>query len=192
MGTTSVRRNLFQNHLSRRPVSTSGPSNGTSGLSSQVLQSTGAESSSSTSTGPTDDGEIVVKDKNGSYKLDIPVLPPMISEDGEEMEGIEGGAGGSSTAAAGAESTGQGEMSGREKDKIEAGLVEIMYRNRNRQISSEPQGELAFAVLVAQSPVIQALMLAEILNLIYQSLRNKVTALDEDNWMYEPESDTRT
>jgi hypothetical protein len=35
------------------------------------------------------------------------------------------------------------------------------------------------------------LTLTEILNLIYQSLRNKVAALDEDNWMYEPEADTR-
>ncbi|KAL4944719.1 hypothetical protein BDV06DRAFT_220011 [Aspergillus oleicola] len=169
MGTTSVRRNLFQNHLSRRPVSTAAPSNGTSGFSSQVLQSSTPESNSSVLSGPADDGEIVVKDKNGSYKLDIPVLPPMVNEDGDEMEGIEGGAA-SSTAATGADSTGQGEMSGREKDKIEAGLVEIMYRNRNRQMSSEPH---------------------EILNLVYQSLRNKVTALDEDNWMYESETDTR-
>ncbi|KAL4967258.1 uncharacterized protein BDV14DRAFT_197990 [Aspergillus stella-maris] len=170
MGTTSVRRNLFQNHLSRRPVSTAAPSNGSSGLSSQVSQSNAPESISSVSSGPADDGEIVVKDKNGSYKLDIPVLPPMVNEDGDEMEGIEGGGAGSSTAATGADSTGQGEMSGREKDKIEAGLVEIMYRNRNRQMSSEPH---------------------EILNLVYQSLRSKVAALDEDNWMYEAEADTR-
>ncbi|KKK22456.1 hypothetical protein P175DRAFT_0534457 [Aspergillus ochraceoroseus IBT 24754] len=172
MGTSSVRRNLFHHHLSRRPVSaappnapTSGP--GMSGLSSQILQSTAPDSSSSLSSGPVDNGEIVVKDKNGGYKLDIPVLPPLVGEDGEEMEGIEGGGGTNSTAATEA---GQGEINGREKEKIEANLVEMMYRNRNRQMSSEPH---------------------EILNLIYQSLRNKVAALEEDNWMYEPEPDTR-
>ena len=115
-----TRRNLFQNHLSRRPVSTAAPSNGSSGLSSQVLQSNAPESNSSVSSGPADDGEIVVKDKNGSYKLDIPVLPPMVNEDGDEMEGIEGGGAGNSTAATGADSTGQGEMSGREKDSASA------------------------------------------------------------------------
>ncbi|KAL2816391.1 hypothetical protein BDW59DRAFT_175837 [Aspergillus cavernicola] len=171
MGTSSVRRNLFQNHLSRRPVSTSAPSNGPSGLSSQVLQHSAPESNSPLSTGPVDDGEIVVKDKNGRYRLDTPVLPPIVGEDGDEMEGIEGtGTGGSSTAATGADSMGQGEMSGREKEKMEANLVEMMYRNRNRQMSNEPH---------------------EILNLIYQSLRNKVATLEEDNWMYEPEHNIR-
>ncbi|KAL6231441.1 hypothetical protein BDW75DRAFT_43334 [Aspergillus navahoensis] len=171
MGTTSVRRNLFQNHLSRRPISTPGPNAGTSGLSSQVLQSNAPESNSSNSGGPTDDGEIVVKDKNGSFTLDMPVLPPIMGEDEDEMEGIETeGTGRNSTAAAGADPTGQGAMSGREKEKIAAGLVEIMYQNRNRQMSSETH---------------------EILNLIYQSLRNKVAALDEDRWMYEPETDAR-
>ncbi|RDW83966.1 uncharacterized protein DSM5745_04292 [Aspergillus mulundensis] len=190
MGTTSVRRNLFQNHLSRHPVSTTGPNNGASVLSSQVLQSNATESNSSISAGTMDDGEIVVKDKNGSFTLDIPVLPPIEGEDEDEMEGVEGGAGGSSTAATGADPTGQSEISGREKEKLEAGLVEIMYRNRNRQMSSEPHGELVLYYFVSDDPC-RWLMLAEILNLIYQSLRNKVAALDEDNWMYEPEVDTR-
>lgn len=38
---------------------------------------------------------------------------------------------------------------------------------------------------------IAALKLAEILNLLHQSLRNKAATLDEDNWMYEPETDAR-
>lgn len=117
MGTTSVRRNLFQNHLSRRPVSTSGPSSGSSGLSSQVAQSNAPESNSSLAVGSMDDNEIVVKDKNGSYKLEIPVLPPIMGDDGDDMEGIEagGGPGGNPTGATGASSTGQGEMNGGEK-----------------------------------------------------------------------------
>ncbi|PWY83043.1 hypothetical protein BO70DRAFT_429100 [Aspergillus heteromorphus CBS 117.55] len=172
MGTTSVRRNLFHHHLSRRPGAT-GPaasstqdnaSNGASGLPSHLPQSTSSDSSSSLSSGPIDNGEIVVKDKNGSYKLDIPVLPPLVGEDGDEMEGIEG-----SGAMAG-NGSGQTGMSGSEKEKMEATLAEMISRHRTRQMSSEP---------------------AEILDLIHQTLRDKVAALEEDNWMYEAEVDTR-
>ncbi|KAL4898485.1 hypothetical protein BDV59DRAFT_197389 [Aspergillus ambiguus] len=178
MGTTSVRRNLFHHHLSRRPVSTAPPNvsiasattSGISGLSSHVLTSAASESTSSLSSGSGDTGDIVVRDKNGGYKLDVPILPPIVGEDGEEMEGVEdsGATGGSGTT--GVDSTTQTEISGREKEKIEASLVEMMCRNRNRQMSSEP---------------------AEFLGLIQQSLQNKVTGLDEDNWMYEPESNSR-
>ncbi|KAL3495664.1 hypothetical protein BJX62DRAFT_175994 [Aspergillus germanicus] len=170
MGASSVRRNLFQNHLNRRPVTVSTSGNGASGLSSHVLQSNPPEPSSSLSAGPVDDGEIVVKDKNGGYKLDIPVLPPIVGEDGEEMEGMESGGAGNSATANNEADSGQGGMSGREKEKMEASLAEMMYRNRNRQMSSEPH---------------------EILGLVYQSLRNKVASLEEDNWMYEPETDNR-
>ncbi|XHF96912.1 hypothetical protein AWENTII_000522 [Aspergillus wentii] len=174
MGTTSVRRNLFHHNLSRNSVSTA-PHNahmqsgghGPSGLQSQIIQSGSFEATtSSLSNGPIDNGEIVVKDKNGSYKLDIPMLPPVAgSEDGDEMEGVDGNSGGSGTT--GADSAGETEVSGREKEKIEASLVEMM-RNRNRQVSSEP---------------------AEVLNFIQQSLQSKVATLDEDNWMYEAEID---
>ncbi|PLB49517.1 hypothetical protein P170DRAFT_475807 [Aspergillus steynii IBT 23096] len=180
MGATSVRRNIFHHHLSRRPVSAA-PSNasvqltgsaanhGVSGLSSHMLSSAASESTSSLSSGPVDNGEIVTRDKNGGYKLDIPVLPPIAGQEGEdEMEGVEGGGMSGGPGARGTDPTAQAGMSEREKKKIEATLVEMMCRSRNRQLSSEP---------------------AEILTLIHQSLRNKVAALDEDNWMYEPESD---
>ncbi|KAE8377897.1 hypothetical protein BDV26DRAFT_200963 [Aspergillus bertholletiae] len=174
MGTTSVRRNLFRHHLSKRSVSAIPPnasmqSGTTGGLSSHTMSSASSESTPSLSSGMVDGGEIVVKDKNGDYKLDIPVLLPTIrGEDEAEMESIEGGATRGS-GATGADSTAQTEISGREKEKIEASLVEMMYRSRNRQMSAEP---------------------AEILNLIHQSLRNKVASLDEDNWIYEPEPDS--
>ncbi|PYH98904.1 hypothetical protein BO71DRAFT_13913 [Aspergillus ellipticus CBS 707.79] len=174
MGTTSVRRNLFHHHLSRRsgsagPASSSvqGSAGNGTGQSSDILQPTSSDSSSSLSSGPIDNGEIVVRDKNGGYKLDIPVLPPLVGEDGYELEGIEGGAG-SGTMAGNA--GGQTDISVREKEKMEANLVEMMSRNRNRQMSSEP---------------------AEILNLIHQSLRNKVATLEEDNWIYEAEVESR-
>ncbi|KAF4213213.1 hypothetical protein CNMCM8980_003003 [Aspergillus fumigatiaffinis] len=177
MGTTSVRRNLFHHNLSRRPVSAtpgsmpSGRSNGISGPPSHMLQSSSESMGPSLSSGSLDNGDIVVRDKNGSYKLDIPVLPPAItSENGDGMDGLdEGGtSGGAGTTAV--DSASQTEISGREKEKIEASLAELMYRNRNRQMSNEP---------------------AEILNLIHQSLRSRVAALEEDNWMYEPEVDLR-
>ncbi|KAL2007211.1 hypothetical protein VTN00DRAFT_8649 [Thermoascus crustaceus] len=180
MGTTSVRRNLFQHHLSRRPASAASSSastvalNGAYGVSSHGPTSTStsaAASSSSLSTGPLDNGEIVVKDKNGGYKLDIPILPPVVvGDDGDEgtMEGVEDGRPSAGSGATGVSD--DTEISGREKEKIEASLVEMMCRNRSRQISSEP---------------------AEILNLIHQSLRKKVAALEEDKWMYEVEDDIR-
>ncbi|KAL5360324.1 hypothetical protein BJX96DRAFT_69920 [Aspergillus floccosus] len=178
MGTTSVRRNLFHHHLSRRPVSTappnpslpSGTAGGVSGLSSHIIAPATNESTSSLSSGSGDTGEIVVRDKNGGYKLDVPVLPPVVGEDDDEMEGVEGSGATGGSAATGADSTAQTEISGREKEKIEASLVEMICRNRNRQMSNEP---------------------AEILGLIQQNLQNKVAALDEDNWMYEPEPNSR-
>ncbi|GES63369.1 hypothetical protein ATEIFO6365_0007005600 [Aspergillus terreus] len=195
MGTTSVRRNLFHHHLSRRPVSTappnpsmpSGTASGVSSLSSHIIAPAANESTSSLSSGSGDTGEIVVRDKNGGYKLDVPVLPHVVGEDGDEMEGVEGSGATGGSAATGTDSTAQTEISGREKEsacpyycsqyqpdlngiEIEASLVEMMCRNRNRQMSNEP---------------------AEILGLIQQSLQNKVAALDEDNWMYEPEPNSR-
>lgn len=125
--------------------------------------------SSSNNARSTDSDEIVVKDKNGSYKLDIPVLPVIVNEDGEEIEGFDEGHNGGGPGSA-VDSTGETELGGREKERIEASLIEMMCRNRNRQMSSDP---------------------AEIYNLVQQSLRNKVAALDEDNWMYEPEVEPR-
>lgn len=63
----------------------------------------------------------MVKDKNGAYKLDIPVLSPVTvgggGEDGDEMDGFEdsqnGGAGSGATVV---DSTGETEIGGREKE----------------------------------------------------------------------------
>ena len=50
------------------------------------------------STAPLDNGDIVARDKNGCYQVDIPILPPsMFGEDaegGDLMEGIEQNGGG--------------------------------------------------------------------------------------------------
>ncbi|RJE21297.1 hypothetical protein PHISCL_06366 [Aspergillus sclerotialis] len=126
MGTTSVRRNLFHHHLSRRPISAAAPNplaqdgSDASKFQPHMLKPSSAESVTSTlRCGPVDNGEIVVRDKNGSYELDIPALPPTIgSEDGDEMSGVNEArvGGGAAAAAAATDSTGETEISGQEKE----------------------------------------------------------------------------
>ncbi|KAJ5352325.1 hypothetical protein N7452_001299 [Penicillium brevicompactum] len=101
--------------------------------------------------------DIVVKDKNGAYKLEVPTLPPiLIGEDGEELVEME-------------ENFNPAELTGREKEKFEQALMEMMIRHRNRMSDDEPD---------------------EILDMVHESLRKKVASLDDDNWMFEPEKDT--
>ena len=168
MGTTSVRRNLFNNHLSKRAMSTVPPMQGSGSNTSNVQSSRSGSSSETNSsslnmtTGSTDNEEIVVKDKNGGYKLDIPVLAPVVGgEDGDEIEGFDESQNGGGSGAT-VVSTGETEIGGREKESmcharredvcicipeltlgegIEASLIEMMCRNRNRQMNSEPAGE---------------------------------------------------
>lgn len=138
MGTTSVRRNLFHHNLSRRPASgppansaTQGGSNGVSSLSSRILRSASSSeaAASSLTAGPIDNGEIVVKEKNGSYKLDVPSLPPVLgSEDGDEMEGVEEGGPGGGSGSAAVDSAGDAEISGREKESMFIGRVRFIGR----------------------------------------------------------------
>ncbi|KAJ5279919.1 hypothetical protein N7478_005291 [Penicillium angulare] len=169
MGQTSVRRNLFHQNLSRRPASV-GPQNGSlppgnngfSNRSSNRPKSTVTDASSSRSMKMAENKDIVVRDKSGGYKLDMPALPrsSLIGDDGEELDELE--------AEEAAESAFESLENEREKDKFEAALVEMMIRHRNRQSSGEPD---------------------EILNIVHQSLQKKVNSLDDDNWMFEPESD---
>ncbi|KAJ5921534.1 hypothetical protein N7466_009860 [Penicillium verhagenii] len=164
---TSVRRNLFHQNLSRRPAS-AGPPNGTApsmntnGLSnrpSNRLKPTISDSSSR-STKLAENRDIVVRDKNGGYKLDMPALPRRLAGDnGEEHDGLEPG-----------ETSFDSLEIEREKENYEAAIVEMMIRHRNRQSSGEPD---------------------EILNIVHQSLIKKASSLDDDNWMFEPEFETR-
>jgi hypothetical protein len=58
----------------------------------------------------TENKEIVVRDKNGGYKLDTPALPqPLVGEDGEELGELDADGDG----AAGFDSS---ELSGRDKE----------------------------------------------------------------------------
>ncbi|CAF9936980.1 MAG: hypothetical protein ALECFALPRED_007029 [Alectoria fallacina] len=91
-GTSSVRRNLFHHTLSRRPTSAS-----TSTLATTLQDASQDESS-----------DIVVKDRNGNYQVQIPILPPLDEDQAQE------------------------EDSGNEKEKVDARLLE-MYKDRSLQ-----------------------------------------------------------
>ncbi|KAJ5663714.1 hypothetical protein N7507_004445 [Penicillium longicatenatum] len=163
---TSVRRNLFHQNLSRRPASAGPPNgavqsgnNGLSNRPSNRLKPTVSDSSTR-STKLAENKEIVVRDKNGGYKLDMPALPSRgVGDNGEELDELETG-----------ETSFESLEMEREKENYEAALVEMMIRHRNRQSSGEPD---------------------EILNIVHQSLLKKASSLDDDNWMFEPESLTR-
>lgn len=97
MSSTSVRRNLFHQNLSRRPAS-AGPPNGNvppgnnalSSRPSHRLKTTASDSSSSRSIKLSDNREIAVRDKNGGYKLDVPALPHvLVGENGEELGALD-------------------------------------------------------------------------------------------------------
>lgn len=68
-----------------------------------------------------DNGDIVVKDKNGGYRLDIPVLSPMMTgEEGDEvpMEGVEEGRPSAGSGGTGVGSVSDTDISGREKESM--------------------------------------------------------------------------
>ena len=67
--TTNTRRNLFHQHLSRRPTASS-----TAGTSATTIQAVSEDTGD----------EIVVRDKNGNYQFELPVMP--IAGQDEVME----------------------------------------------------------------------------------------------------------
>jgi hypothetical protein len=76
----------------------------------------------SLTSGTLDNGDIVVRDKNGGYKLDIPVLPPAITgEIGDGMDGLDEGGNSGGAGATAVDSASQTEISGREKESRLAG-----------------------------------------------------------------------
>ncbi|KAI9759279.1 MAG: hypothetical protein M1835_000404 [Candelina submexicana] len=73
---SGVRRNLFHPHLSRRPTSSTA-SNSTSATT--ILQ-----------TSPEDNSDdIVIRDKNGNYQVEVPLMPIEQNDDPHEKEKIE-------------------------------------------------------------------------------------------------------
>lgn len=68
--TSSVRRNLFHHTLSRRPTSAS------TSTSATTLQEGSQDESS----------DIVVKDGNGNYEVQVPLLPPLDEDQAQEED----------------------------------------------------------------------------------------------------------
>ncbi|KAN0102989.1 hypothetical protein V8E51_011302 [Hyaloscypha variabilis] len=130
--TNNVRRNLFHQHLSRRPTTSS--------------TSTSAETLRLDVDPESDSSDIVIRDKNGEFEIGD---PPMQSFDEQE----EGG-------------NGDAQEDEKERQRL-ADAVKHHQRDRNRA-PSEP---------------------AELLEAVRASLRAKVTALADDNWMYEAEEE---
>jgi len=131
--TAGVRRNLFHQHLSRRPTTSS-----TSTSAETLRLETEPESETS---------DIVIRDKNGDFELGDPPIQPLDDQD----------------------DCGNGEQQEDEKERQRlADAVKHHQRDRNRA-PSEP---------------------AELLEAVKASLRAKVAALAEDNWMYEAEEES--
>lgn len=175
---------------------------------------------SGTSLSPSpDNGDIVPRDKNGCYKLDIPVLPPAVFEEadgGDSMEGIEHSGGAEIPVEEG------GELAGRDKEsmllssfialgvssrykslyltketEIDASFVEMMCHNRSRHINGEPSG-MDYHLLPFVSQKIKPVFLEQLLTitlevflLVQQNLRDRVLELEEDNWMFEAEEEVK-
>lgn len=161
MNSNSVRRNLFHGNLSRRPASAGPPNgamppnpNGVSNRPSNRLKPTSSDSGPQIRAHKAENKDIVVRDKNGAYKLEVPTLPPaLVGEDGEELVEME-------------ENFNPAELTGREKESMLSGtyvlgcadagvdfekaLVEMMIRHRNRMSDDEPDG--AFPAL--QNPYV--------------------------------------
>jgi len=129
---TGVRRNLFHQHLSRRPT-TSSTSTSTETLRLDIEPES-------------DSSDIVIRDKNGDFEIEDPPIQPFDDQE-------EGG-------------HGDAQEDEKERQRL-ADAVKHHQRDRNRA-PSEP---------------------AELLEAVRASLRAKVTALADDNWIYEAEDD---
>ena len=94
----NVRRNLFHHQLSRRPTNTSISTSGST-LQESIYD---------------DSSDIVMRDRNGNYQVQVPLLPPVDDEQAQEEE------------------------ANAEREKLDARLLE-MYKDRSLQ-PSEPAG----------------------------------------------------
>ncbi|KIH87951.1 hypothetical protein SPBR_05280 [Sporothrix brasiliensis 5110] len=151
---TSVRRNLFQSQLTRRPTQATSTASGANsnasndGLRTGVLggldgSDAGFESALASDPSSRGPAEIVVRDRNGELEL---VDPP--SPTADEMSEM---------------ALDARQESERERQRL---ADTIKYHQQRTSIPGQPE---------------------ELLDALRASLRAKVSALSEDNWMYEPE-----
>ncbi|OTB05849.1 hypothetical protein M426DRAFT_10294 [Hypoxylon sp. CI-4A] len=137
--TAGIRRNLFQNQLTRRPTPTTSSSNN----SVETLRLGEVEVLSDTS-------DIVIRDRNGEFEIGDPPSPT--PDDPEETGGA---------------------------------LDEVQENERERQKLAEALKHHQISHSRAQAQP------EEVLETLRASMKAKVAALTEDNWMYEPEEQIR-
>ncbi|KAL8392841.1 hypothetical protein RB595_002865 [Gaeumannomyces hyphopodioides] len=130
---SSVRRNLFQSQLTRRPTPTSSGESDTLRLDPDA---------------PAESSDIVVRDKNGEVELDDPPTPPIDDPDEIALDPRQ------------------------QSEKERQRLADVVKHHQINQNSVPAQPE-------------------EILEAVRASLRAKVAALSEDNWMFEREEPPR-
>ncbi|KAI1468430.1 uncharacterized protein F4812DRAFT_368360 [Daldinia caldariorum] len=162
--TAGIRRNLFQNQLTRRPTPTTTTTAAAAAAAMATTTSSSQSSANSNNSAETlrlgdvevlsDTSDIVVRDKNGEFDVGDPPTPPL--DDPEEAGGPGPGA------------LDDAQENERERQRL-AEAVKHYQVNLNRT-PAQPE---------------------EILETLRASMRAKVAALAEDNWMYEPEEQQR-
>ncbi|KAL2131312.1 hypothetical protein VTI74DRAFT_5272 [Chaetomium olivicolor] len=143
----NVRRNLFQNHLTRRqpaPSSTSSSEELHLDADAQKEHRNGHLFQTPLHSQPSED-DIIVRDHNGEIELGDPPTPTI--EDPDEMQALN---------------------SQQENERERQRLADAVKQHQIDQHSLPAQPE-------------------ELLEAVKASLRAKVAALDEDNWLYERE-----
>ncbi|KAM7217898.1 hypothetical protein V8F06_006710 [Rhypophila decipiens] len=206
----SVRRNLFQSQLTRRPTGSSAASSASSSsTSAETLrldgqghiqgQTTHSQSRSGTThtttttttttntttgqTGPESPGgvggggggDIVIRDKNGEIYLQDPPTPPLNDMDEMNLD------------------------TEQENERERKRLAEAVRQHQIDQnsIPVQPEGQFRNAnettpgCLMRKRLKIDSSIQTELLEAVRASLRAKVAALAEDNWMYEREDPPR-
>ncbi|KAK4464803.1 hypothetical protein QBC42DRAFT_262858 [Cladorrhinum samala] len=146
---SSVRRNLFQSQLTRRPTAGSATSDETVRLDSYSQHSQHSQQHHPQRLSPDlpspSAADIVVRDKNGEIELGDPPTPPI--DDPDELEAL---------------------SEQHETERERQRLADAVKQHQIDQNSIPMHRE-------------------ELLEAVRASLKSKVAALAEDNWMYERE-----
>ncbi|AEO62894.1 481111ba-7a22-487f-a85b-106445f10835 [Thermothielavioides terrestris] len=177
-----VRRNLFQSQLTRRPTANSPPSPDSLHLDVDAQREHQHQQQNQFQPqleAHSPDDHIVVRDHNGEIELDDPPTPPF--NDAEDMEDRR-----------------------REDEKERQRLAEAVRQHQigRNSVPAQPEGKDPFPSISSTSSKCSAKHMSpvvlmtktkrfasstELLEAVKASLRAKVAALDEDNWLYERE-----
>ncbi|KAI0439213.1 hypothetical protein F4803DRAFT_554277 [Xylaria telfairii] len=176
---TGVRRNLFQSHLTRRPTSTESTRPGVGGGGGTTTSTTAGTTTTTTNSSSSNSidmlrfetdvlsetSEIVIRDKNGEFEVGDPPTPPLDEQDEEAA-------------------LDDAQENERERQK----LAEVVRHHQMTRLSVHPEGTVDED---GPCEVQRLTTKAEALEALKASMRAKVAALAEDNWMYEAEEPPR-